>query len=104
MRITDLIIKERGDNPEVSADVDGFRLWYRVPCYLSCVPIGRSFFGSAILPAMSQGESLEIDPSTACLSKASGACFSSPGNLPYMESWTVKNNSRPRNRIPRRAT
>ena len=62
MRIENFEIKEQADTVEVSADVDGFRLWYRLP---QSYPVSRSgdpFLAAALLPAMKQGEKLEIDP------------------------------------------
>ncbi len=47
---------------EVSADVDGFRLWYRVPKLYPLSRAGDAFLSSALLPAMRRGEKLEIDP------------------------------------------
>jgi hypothetical protein len=50
---------------EVSADVDGFRLWFRVP--ESC-PVSRSgdpFLAAALLPAMATGAPIEIEPTMA---------------------------------------
>ena len=48
---------------EISADVDGFRLWYRVPGDYQFSRTGDSFVAAALLPAMLEGEKLEIDPS-----------------------------------------
>jgi hypothetical protein len=47
---------------EVSADVDGFRIWYRVPRTYAVSRAGDPFLASALLPAMLKGEALEIDP------------------------------------------
>lgn len=62
MRITDWNLQEQHGTVEVSADVDGFRLWYRVPRTYQVSRTGDPFLASAIIPAMLKGEELEIDP------------------------------------------
>ncbi|MGZ5515685.1 MAG: hypothetical protein ACXWHD_11210 [Candidatus Aminicenantales bacterium] len=62
MRITDWRTRALGDSTEVSADIDGFRLWYRVP---RSYPLSRAadpFVAAALLPAMLQGQGLEVGP------------------------------------------
>jgi hypothetical protein len=56
-------IKEHDGTVEVSADVDGFRLWFRSPRAYSVSRTGDPFLAAALLPAMLRGEPLEIDPS-----------------------------------------
>jgi len=63
MHISNWEIKEQVDTVEVSADVDGFRLWYRLPRTYSVSRAGDPFLAAALLPAMKQGEKLEMDPS-----------------------------------------
>ncbi len=63
MRITDWEMKEQAATVEVSANVDGFRLWYRLPKTYQVSRAGDPFLAAALLPAMLQGEKLEIDPS-----------------------------------------
>ena len=63
MRVANYEIIEEGDIVKVSADVDGFRLWYRVPKSYTISRTGDAFLVSALLPAMRQGEKLEIDQS-----------------------------------------
>ncbi len=63
MRITNFEIKEQTDIMEVSAEVDGFRLWYRLPRAYSVSRAGDPFLAAALLPAMLKNEKLEIDPS-----------------------------------------
>jgi hypothetical protein len=61
MRITNWEFKEQINTVEVSADVDGFRLWYRLP---RSYPVSRAadpFLAAALLPAMLQGGKLEIE-------------------------------------------
>lgn len=62
MRITDWNVEERQDIVEVSASVDGFRIWYRVPRTYRVSRTGDPFLASALIPAMLKGEELEIDP------------------------------------------
>lgn len=62
MRIWDWEVKRQAGALEVAAEVDGFRLWYRVP---DSYPVARSadpFVAAALLPAMVRGEELEVDP------------------------------------------
>ncbi len=63
MRITDWEMKEQEDTMEVSAGIDGFRLWYRLPKAYQVSRAGDPFLAAALLPAMLQGEKLEIDSS-----------------------------------------
>ena len=65
MRVADWEIKEEADTMEVSADVDGFRLWYRVPSSYSVSRSGDPFLAAALLPAMAQGRALRS--TLACL-------------------------------------
>jgi hypothetical protein len=62
MRIENFDIKEQGDTVEVSADVDSFRLWFRVPQSYQVARTGDTFLAAALLPAMLRGENIEIDP------------------------------------------
>jgi len=62
MKIGNHEIKALADTVEVSADVDGFRLWYRVPKAYQVSRSGDPFLTAALLPAMLKGEKLEIDP------------------------------------------
>ena len=62
MLIRDWEITRQAGVLEVAAEVDGFRLWYRVP---DSYPVARSadpFLAAALLPAMVRGEGLEVDP------------------------------------------
>ncbi len=63
MRVTDWNLHETPDTVEVSADVDGFRLWYRLPRTYQVSRAGDPFLASALILAMLKGEELEIDPS-----------------------------------------
>ncbi|OGD32792.1 MAG: hypothetical protein A2V45_15640 [Candidatus Aminicenantes bacterium RBG_19FT_COMBO_58_17] len=63
MRIENWDLREQLDTVEVSADIDGFRLWYRLPKSYPVSRAGDPFLAAALLPAMAKGEKLEIDPS-----------------------------------------
>lgn len=62
MHIENFEIKEQADIVEVSAEVDGFRLWFRTPKSYAVSRTGDPFLAAALLPAMLRGEKLEIDP------------------------------------------
>ena len=51
-----------GSALEVAAEVDGFRLWYRVPDPYPVAQSADPFLAAALLPAMVRGEELKIDP------------------------------------------
>lgn len=55
-------LKEHEGTVEVSAEVDGFRLWFRSPGSYSVSRTGDPFLASALIPAMLRSEPLEIDP------------------------------------------
>ncbi len=63
MRIHHWEIKDQGDFREVSAEIDDFRLWYRLPKSLAVSRAGDPFVAAALLPAMARGERLEVDRS-----------------------------------------
>ena len=63
MRITHWQMTPVEETVEVSAEVDGFRLWYRVPGSYAISRTGDPFLTAALLPAMARGEPLEIDSS-----------------------------------------
>ncbi len=56
-------LTEQAGVTEVSADVDGFRLWFRLPSSYAVSRSGDPFVASALLPSMLKGETLEVDPS-----------------------------------------
>lgn len=62
MLITNREIKELDDSLEISASIDDFRLWYRVPKSFAVSGAGDPFLAAALLPAMLKGEPLQIDP------------------------------------------
>jgi hypothetical protein len=61
MRIHSWKIKEGGDSQEISAAIDDFRLWFRVPKAIPVSHAGDPFLAAALLPAMAKGEKLEFD-------------------------------------------
>ena len=61
MLITNRETRELGDSLEVSASVDGFRLWYRLPTSFAVSGAGDPFLAAALLPAMLKGEPLHVD-------------------------------------------
>jgi hypothetical protein len=62
MRVDNWEIKEKSDTVEISADIDGYRLWFRSPRSYKVSRAGDPFLASALIPAMHQAEALEIDP------------------------------------------
>jgi hypothetical protein len=62
MRITNWEVNEREDTREIAAEIDGFRLWYRLPKSYPVSRTGDPFLAAALLPAMAKGEGLDVDP------------------------------------------
>ena len=62
MRITDWRAKEDRDSVEVSAEVDGFRLSFRLPSSYPYSTSADPFLAVALLPAMASEQALEVDP------------------------------------------
>lgn len=62
MKATRIESIEADGTTELSASMDGYRLWYRFPSQFSTASPGNTFLVAAILPAMVRGETLEIDP------------------------------------------
>ena len=62
MRISNWGTRETAAGREVSAEIDGFRLWFRFPSDLPFSPSGDPFLAAALLPAMAASEGLEVDP------------------------------------------
>lgn len=62
MQIGSWTLERKPRTFEVSAIVDGYRRWYRVPCTYQVSRSGDPFLAAALLPAMLRGESIEIDP------------------------------------------
>lgn len=62
MKITGRQVRRTGDSTEVSASIDGFRLWYRVPASAPVSEAADPFVAAALLPAMLQGRELAVDP------------------------------------------
>jgi len=62
MLITNWKLEEKNNTLEVSADVDGFRLWYKVPASYQVSKAADPFMAAALIPAMLEGEKLDVDP------------------------------------------
>jgi hypothetical protein len=62
MRISERRVLRTGDTVEVSAEIDGFRLWYRVPAAFPVSEAADPFAAAALLPAMLEGRGLEAGP------------------------------------------
>jgi len=65
MRITGWRLDERRETVEVSAEIGGYRIFYRVPKPFQVSLAGDPFLASALLPAMLKGETIEVDPGLA---------------------------------------
>lgn len=61
MRVSQIQIQALEDGRELSADIDGFRLWYRFPAECPVSAHGDAFLAAALLPAMRAGEALRIE-------------------------------------------
>lgn len=86
MKITNWRVAQQPDTIEVSAEVDGFRLWYRLPKSYSISIAGDPFLAAALLPAMLKGKPLEIDPQLARLAEIAQQPVSSSGDSQLLES------------------
>ncbi len=62
MLIQDWQLKEQDDTIDVSAEVDGLRLSYRLPRSSRVSRLGDAFVAHALFPAMARGETIEVDP------------------------------------------
>lgn len=62
MKIANRQTTEQADTREISAEIDGFRLWYRLPKSYPVSTAGDPFLAAALLPAMVRGEKLEVHP------------------------------------------
>src|SRR5689334_20021407 len=61
MRIRAIECRETKEAVELSADIDGFRLWYRFPPDCRISTRGDVFLAAALQPAMRAGETLVIE-------------------------------------------
>lgn len=61
MRVSAIERRDLDDAVELSADIDGFRLWYRFPAEYPVSLRGDAFLAAALQPAMRAGEKLVID-------------------------------------------
>ena len=60
MRIGDWCAMPQAGSLEVSANVDGFRLWFHSSP--ASLPSADALLAAALLPAMVRGQELEVDP------------------------------------------
>ena len=58
--VSDITVSSSPGGVELSADLDGFRLWYRLPPGWPVAARGDAFLAPAQLAAMSRGEALEF--------------------------------------------
>jgi hypothetical protein len=63
MNITNWAIRVQEDTQEISAEIDGFRLWYRLPKAYPVSRAGDPFLAAALFPAMLEGKGLKMAPS-----------------------------------------
>ena len=61
MLVAEIEATDDGEFRELSASVDGYRLWYRFPAKFQPASPGNAFLVATLLPAMVQGGTLEID-------------------------------------------
>lgn len=61
MKIGDWAVRARDETTEVSAVVDGFRLWYRFPRAIAPSGSADPFVAAALYPAMLEGRGLEVE-------------------------------------------
>ena len=61
MRICDWRTIESAESTEVSASIDDYRLWYRVPASCRTARTGDPFLAAALLPAMAKGAPIEVE-------------------------------------------
>jgi hypothetical protein len=61
VRVCGVELHETSGTNELSADIDGFRLFYQVPAEFVPATVGDVFLSAALLVAMRVGESLEVE-------------------------------------------
>ncbi|MCR4410343.1 MAG: hypothetical protein QHH43_07720 [Candidatus Saccharicenans sp.] len=62
MNIINHQIKYSYDKIDISADIDGFRLWYKIPPSYAVSSSGDPFLAASLLPAMIKGSDIRIEP------------------------------------------
>jgi hypothetical protein len=62
MRVSAVQVQATKGGQELSALLDGSPIWFRFPEEYVLAPRGDPFLAASLLPAMLQGEALEIDP------------------------------------------
>ncbi len=73
MEIKHWSLDRKGDGLEVSAVVDGYRLWFRVPAGFEVSRLGDPFVAAALLPAMLRGGPLTVEPGLPVSAKLLGS-------------------------------
>ena len=68
MQVTDFQLKKNGSYAELSALMDDYRLWYRIPIEYEASMAGDAFLVAGFFPSMASGKTLELD-STVRISK-----------------------------------
>ena len=61
MKITDGVLTRNGPVAELSAEIGGHRLWYRVPSEYNVTTRGDPFLVAGFFPAMAVGETLDVE-------------------------------------------
>ena len=62
MKVDEPRLERRPDHICLSAEINGRELWYKFPPFVKVGRLGDALLAAALLPAMVQGEPLEIDP------------------------------------------
>lgn len=62
MKVRAIGVTHKLEKTELSAEIEGFNLYYRILGVTSPAPRGDGFLAAALIPAMVRGEPLEIDP------------------------------------------
>lgn len=62
MLISELKVENYGDCNQISAVVDNFKVWFKLPAKYGYTSLADPFLAVALLPAMSQGEDIIVDP------------------------------------------
>ena len=85
MQITHWQMEPQEGAVEVSAEIDGFRLWYRVPNPMPC-PEPRTLSDGRVAARDGQGRAPGDRPKPAGFSQAPEQCHEGAGKPPLLES------------------
>ena len=75
MKVTDIQIRKNGSYNELSALMDDYRLWYRVPAEYNIAIAGDPFLAAGFFPSMVTGETLEIEKGASVSQKLINGAF-----------------------------